>query len=120
MLERMRQIDTLNHWQQATVKKYGPLLRFLQQFESQFGVQILKSTQLCRPPRTPAIPLMWAELDYSLRNRKGKDGTYNRISYGTVRQIRSAAGMFYTLDMQAAYLQQVIRDSAGRRVLAFQ
>jgi hypothetical protein len=60
---------------------------------------------------------MWAELYYSLRNRRGKDGTYNRISYGTVRQIRSAAGMFYTLDMQAAYPQQVIGDSARRSLV---
>jgi hypothetical protein len=54
---------------------------------------------------------MWSKLYYSLQNTKGKDSTYHRIGLGTVRQIRSAAGMFYTLNMQAAYPQQVIRDS---------
>jgi hypothetical protein len=41
----------------------------------------------------------------------------DRIGYGTVRQIRSAAGMFYTLDMQAAYPQQIIRDSARQNLV---
>jgi hypothetical protein len=118
MLERMRQIDTLNNWQRDTLKKYGPLLKFLLRFERQFGVQILKKSRLSQPPRTPAIPLMWSELYYSLRNTKGKDGVLHRIGLGTIRQIRSAAGMFYTLDMQAAYPQRVIRDS-HRRSLVF-
>jgi hypothetical protein len=117
MLGRMRQVDTLNHWQRETLKKYGPLLRFLLRFERRFQVQILRPTVLTRPPRTPAIPLMWAELYYSLRNSKSRDGTYDQISYGTVRQIRSAASMYYTLDMQVAYPQQVIRDSARRSLV---
>jgi hypothetical protein len=99
------------------MKKCGLLLRF-QQFENQFGVQILKLTQLCWPPKTPAIPLMmWAKLYYSLRNRQGKDGTYDCISDGTVWQIGSATGMFYTLDMQVTYPQQMIWDSARRSLV---
>jgi hypothetical protein len=60
---------------------------------------------------------MWSELYYSLRNTKGKDGTSHRIGLAMVRQIQSAAGMFYTLDMQAAYPQQVIRNSNRRSMV---
>jgi hypothetical protein len=37
MLERMQQIDTLNNWQQDTLKEYDPLMKFLLWFEMQFG-----------------------------------------------------------------------------------
>jgi hypothetical protein len=113
----MRKINTLNNWQQKTLQKYGPLLQYLMRFEKRFGVKILHPTPLSRPPCTPAIPLMWSELYYSLRNTQGKDGEYHRIGFGTVRQIRSAVSMYYTLDMQAAYPRQVLRDSAKRSLV---
>jgi hypothetical protein len=55
---------------------------------------------------------MWSELYYSLCNTKGRDAESQQISFGTVCQIRSAVGMYYTLDMQATYPQQVLQDLA--------
>ena len=100
MLERMRMIDTLNLWAKNTVKKYGTSLRYLQRFGNHFGVRPLQPSALVAPPCSPAVSLQWALLYYSLRTKKGKDGEIYRIGFGTTRHIKSAASMYYTLDMQ--------------------
>jgi hypothetical protein len=89
ILERIRQIDFMSGWSLNTLKKYGPLLRYLDRFQQQFGVPVLRPTPLLRPPTSAAIPLCWAELmyQYSLRMTKGRDGEMTRVKYGTVRQI---------------------------------
>jgi hypothetical protein len=110
MFERMRMIDSLNWWQQTTLKQYSPHLKYLERFGSHYGVGTLVASPLKRPPVSPSTPIMWALLNYSLRtNREG-----DRIKHNTVRAIKSAASIYYTLDMQMAYPRQVLRDSLRR------
>jgi hypothetical protein len=85
-------------------------LRFLLRFQTHFGVKVLTPSILARPVQTPAIPLVWSELYYSLRQTKGDDGLFHPICFALVRPLRSAAALYYTLDMQAAYPRQVMRD----------
>jgi hypothetical protein len=114
MLERMRMIDGLSYWSKQTLSKYGPYLRYLHRFGDNFGVRPLQPSTLVAPPCSPAVSLQWAELYYSLRSTKGRDGETRRIGFNTARQLKSAASMFYVLDMQNVYPRQVFRDRSGR------
>jgi hypothetical protein len=85
-------------------------LRYLEGFGRHYGVGTLVASPLARPPISPATPIIWALLNYSLRvNREG-----DRIKHNTVRAIKSAASIYYTLDMQMAFPRQVLRDSQRR------
>jgi hypothetical protein len=106
MFERMRMIDAMNWWQHRTLKQYGPHLKYLYQFDCHYGVSLLSPSKLARPPWTPAIPIMWSLLNYSLHHKKEGD----RIRHQTVRGIKSAASLYYTLDMHIAYPRRVLRD----------
>jgi hypothetical protein len=107
-LERMRMIDCRNSWQQGTLSKYGGRLRYLQAFAHRYQCAILAPTQLTAPPVTPAIPLQWAQLGFSLRtNRAGE-----RVKFGTVRQLRSAANMYYMVDSQLAYPHHTMKNKS--------
>jgi hypothetical protein len=111
MFERMRMIDSMNWWQHRTLKQYyRPHLKYLFQFDHYYEVQTLKPSTLTHPPITPAIPMMWALLNYLLRHNKEGE----RIKHGTVRGIKSAASLYYALDMQMAYPRQVLRDGQHR------
>jgi hypothetical protein len=92
MLERMHLIDTISWWQKSTMKKYGPYLSYLLRFKARYEVPLLEPSFLASPPRSEAIPLVWAQLLYSLRNFDG-----HHIKFGTIRALRSAASIFYTL-----------------------
>jgi hypothetical protein len=65
-------IDFKSYWSNNTLKKYGPKIKHLQKFERMYSVTVLTSTSLLRPPYTPAIPLQWAEFQYSYSNYEGK------------------------------------------------
>lgn len=117
MLERMRMIDNLSFWAKTTLQKYGPYLRYLHRFGTHFGVRPLQPSLLSAPPRSPSVSLQWALLYYSLRTKKGKDGEVHRIGFNTTRQIKSAASMYYVLDMQDTFPRQVLRDRAGRGLI---
>jgi len=56
MLERMRQLDTMNEWAESTLTKYGHKIERFFTFEDQFGVSPLGPTKLTHPPITPAMP----------------------------------------------------------------
>ena len=99
MFERMRMIDSLNWWQLKTLKQYGPHFRYLEGFGKFYGVGTLVASPLKRPPVTPAIPIIWSLLNYSLRVNKEGD----RIKNNTVRAIKSAASVFYAIDLQNAF-----------------
>lgn len=95
-LERMRLIDVANSWAENTYKAYNTKMGYLRLFEHQHpGLKVLPRPVLDRPPDSRSIPLAWAEEAYSLKASpiKGKD----RVSYGTTRQIRSAAGWAHTV-----------------------
>jgi hypothetical protein len=113
MFERMRMIDSMNWWQHRTLQQYGPHLKYLCQFDHYYEVKTLDPSVLVRPPITPAIPIMWALLNYSLRNNKEGE----RIKHNTVRGIKSAASLYYSLDMQMAHPRQVLRDGQQRGIV---
>jgi hypothetical protein len=114
MLERMRMIDCRSGWKSTTLQKYGGRLRYLQAFGNQYGVPVLEPTVLQQPPVTPAIGLQWSQLAYSLRTK----GSGARIKVSTVRQLRSAASMFYLVDTQTAYPRRAMRDGQRRMHIA--
>jgi hypothetical protein len=104
-VERMRLIDVMNWWQHGTMQTYGPYLRFLGRFDHRYGTSVLQATRLRRPPSSSSIPLMWAQLLYSLRVHKGE-----RIKFNTIRQLRSAAASFYTWDLHHVYPGRIRRE----------
>jgi hypothetical protein len=110
----MCQIDFLHNWGRKTMRQYRGKLRFLLRFQTHFGVKMLAPSTLARPVQTPAIPLVWSELYYSLRQTKGNDGTYHPIRFASVQPLRSAAALYYTLDMQDTYPRRVMRDRHHR------
>lgn len=96
LLERVRILDLANSWASNTYKAYGPKLNFLQQVEGQHpGLEFFPQQPPSSPPANGAIPIAWAELLYSLRrsNRPDRD----KVSFGTIRQVRSAACWRYTI-----------------------
>jgi hypothetical protein len=115
MLERMRQIDFMSVWKRPTLRQYGRKLRFVQSFEARFQGRVLRPTTLVRPLDSPAIPLVWSELYYSLREHKGRDGEVRPIKFASVRPIRSAVAHFYTMDMQSAYPPRRVMHDHHRR-----
>jgi hypothetical protein len=94
LLECMRVIDTLSWWQKSTMAKYCTYLQFLARFEQRYGVEILRAKPISKPPNSPEIPLMWAQLLYSLYTHKGQ-----RIKFNTVWMLRSAVSLHYTWDL---------------------
>jgi hypothetical protein len=117
MLERMRQVDVLNAWSTNTMKKYGPYLRWMCRFGHQFGVNPLQVAPLDCPPNSAAIPLVWAELMYSLRTMVGRDGKRQRILYNTVRGLRSAAAWYHSMHLLYTYPGRVVRDRFRRGMI---
>lgn len=90
-LERMRMLDLANSWATNTYSSYNGKLRFLSSFEGLHpGVALLPRPDVLYPPRHPSIPLAWAEESFTLRQGGGPTG--GNVSFGTTRQLRSAAG----------------------------
>ena len=94
MLERMRMIDTANHWRDGTTKVYHRLLRKLHEFQEWSSIATLAVPALSSPPKSACFGLMYAQLRYSVEGKGHK--------FQTVRQLRSAAAAWYT----TARLQQ--------------
>ena len=95
-LERMRILDVANSWSEGTYKAYSSKLKYIRQFEGLHpGLNVLSQEDPLAPPRTEAIAIAWAELLYSLResNRPDRD----TVSFGTIRQLRSAVGWDHTV-----------------------
>lgn len=100
-LERMRILDMAHYWSKGTHSAYQTKLRAIQQFSSMYGVPILKTTPLSRPPATSDIPLLWCQEAYSLREPSARRARQDElfVSYAAVRQLRAAASQFYAWDM---------------------
>lgn len=121
MLERMRLIDSINSLSRGTHKSYQSKMRVIRAFEGTFGVPVLRLSPVSQPPTSSAIPLMWAQQRYALQPARWsrKPSAHNQdirstVTYGTVRGLRSAASMFYRLDMQTAFPGSVFLDQAQR------
>jgi hypothetical protein len=104
-LERMRIIDMANYWSQGSIKTYASKIIAITRFERIFGIQILPSVTLRRPPTGQSIAIMWVQEFHSLRKRPTTRDPHSEshVSFGTVRQIRSAAAHRLTW-------QQIITD----------
>jgi hypothetical protein len=116
MLERMRMIDVISNWRTTTLGQYAPTLRSLQSFEKWSGVPTLVPTTLTRPPTGPIYGIMYAQL----RSTLPKPGHEEGIKYNSSRKLRSAASMWYNLDMQMCYPAQAMRDQQRRCYLTVQ
>jgi hypothetical protein len=114
-LERMRILDVAHAWTKGTYTTYSSKLAYLKRFESLHGLVLLEGPLVDRPPRTRAIPIMWAELAYSLRTVT-KAGVDRPISFGTIRQLRSAAAQHLLLGWTIAKAGEVHIDSRANVV----
>jgi hypothetical protein len=114
LLERLRIIDTASWWAKRTVTKYKPSLDFLSRFGSRYSIHMLVATIIRRPSRSESISLIWAQLLYSLRvNNDGE-----RIKFGSIRALHSAASVFYSLDQQAMFPGRLRRDKKRNELCA--
>jgi hypothetical protein len=96
-LERMRLLDVAHAWTGGTYRTYKGKLNYLARFQlSHPGIRLLGVEGGSKPPSGRSIPLMWAELDYSVRGAVKGDHTQG-IAFGTVRQLRSAAAHHWGL-----------------------
>ena len=115
----MRLIDVAHRWAASTLQNYQQRLRVLQDFEKDFDVSILHHVQLERPAVSPAIPLTWAQLRYSLRPSTAPGNEDSAVSFNTVRQLRSAASHFATLNLLASHPEQAqMNPRTGQIVVA--
>jgi hypothetical protein len=117
MMERMRMIDMASHWADSTMKKYGGKLGYLQRFGIHYGVKVLDAPALMVPPQSPAVPLAWATLLYSLRQTRRRDGEMANLKYSAIRGLRSAASWYYRMDMLARYPRRVMQDKTRRGMI---
>ena len=116
--ERMRLLDVMNSWSTGTHEQYQSKMRVVREFERAYGVCIFPLTPVPHPPITPAIPLGWCQQQYSLRrsSRAHSGDPKSKVSYGSTRAIRSAANLFFKLDLQTAYPGAVLLDRAQRTI----
>jgi hypothetical protein len=123
MLERMRIIDMAQNWAQGTITTYRSKIKMIRQFETAYGCPILQTPTLSRPPANEAIPLMWVQQHYSLQTKKWSRSTKdiapeeNRVSFNTIRGLRSAASLYGTWHSMLAYPGKVIREKDSLRPL---
>jgi len=99
-LERMRILDMAHAWSLGTHGQYQTKLNAIRAFEQRFGVSVLSISPLHTPPNGPEVTLSWTQEQYGLR--QGKLGT-DRVTYGTIRTLRSAASQFFAWDSMVAH-----------------
>jgi hypothetical protein len=89
----MRIIDMANYWSQGSMKTYSSKLTALSRFEKTFEVAVFHPLSIVRPPTGQSIPLMWAQEFHSIQRRPQSRDPHadTHVSFGTIRQIRSAA-----------------------------
>jgi hypothetical protein len=102
MLERVRIVDTTNHWAYDTLKTYNSKFNVIREFEKTFLVSVLPHTPLSHPPCGPSIRLMWAQERYSLYPARWHHHSTEKdslVKFATVRGLRSAASHHWTWDL---------------------
>jgi hypothetical protein len=124
-LERMRMIDTIHHWSVGTHQSYSGKMRFTRRFESHFGVEVVPTPQLDKPPSSHSIRTMWVQEFYSLQparwSRKAmeSDPTLSqRVTYNTIRGLRSAVSMAARLNLMVTHPDRVYLDQSHRAVVS--
>jgi hypothetical protein len=109
-LERMRLLDTMNRLSEGSMKTYKYPIRRLQGFEVQYGVSILRPTEILRPSTSSCIPLMWAQLDHTLHPGKQEGST---VKYSSSRADRSAASAYFQWDLAMSRPEQAMTAGKG-------
>jgi len=95
-LERARMLDVANSWSAGTYQAYKSKIAYLAKLEQAHpGLKLLARPNPSQPPVSEATTLAWAELAYSLRTSSRPDR--DTVAFGTVRQLRSAAGWNQTI-----------------------
>jgi hypothetical protein len=110
VLERARLIDMVNSWSEGTHARCQGHLRYITNFETQFGVAILSPTLLLSPPHSAAIPAMWAQQRYARQPSPSARRQGASLAFGTVRGIRSAVSQFHQWDWHVAYPDRAVQD----------
>jgi hypothetical protein len=116
----MRLIDMDHNWAFGTHKSYQSKLRILGDFERSFQVPILQPKSLEHPPRSPSIPLMWAQECYSLypaRWKRYSNAPSNTVVFGSIRGLRSSASQLYALELLTANPDRIMMDTKSRHVV---
>jgi hypothetical protein len=112
----MRLIDMAHNWSLGTHGTYQTKLRIIRNFEQRYGVHVLRSTPLRRPPSGLDISLMWCQEAYGLRKSpiKRHEGSDLNLAFSTIRQLRSAASQFLTWDMMVSRPERAFMDQQRR------
>lgn len=109
-LERMRMLDVAHAWASGTYSTYRSKLNYLASFQQQHpGMRLMGTDKAAHPPSPRSIPLMWAELDYSVKGRP-KNKEERHIAFGTIRQLRSAAAHHWGLGWLITRAGEVVLD----------
>jgi hypothetical protein len=109
-------VDVIGNWRTTTLGQYAPSLRQLQTFQEWSGIPTLVPTALEKPPTGPIFGIMYAQL----RSTLPKKGQTEGIKFNSCRKLRSAASMWYNLDMQLCFPTQATRDQHRRCYLTVQ
>ena len=93
-------IDIAWTWARGTHRTYQSQFNKIRKFEDEFDVSVLVPQKPDRPPSSRDIPLMWCIEANALRNVRhvSRGNSIGPISFGSVRQIRSAASQYYQWD----------------------
>jgi hypothetical protein len=89
-LERMRILDMAHSWARQTHSAYQGKLRLLHGVASALGVPLYSPSPLPHPRSGVDITLMWCQEAYSLQQGASRLGPNNPVSFGSIRQLRSA------------------------------
>ena len=115
-LERIRLLDIAWSWARGTHRTYQTQFNFIRKFESSFSVPVLSAAPLSLPPSSPDIALSWCMEHRATQEVRAasRGSSVGPISFGTVRQLRSAAAQFYQLDAIVAHPQSSHINREGR------
>ena len=122
-LERMRMLDTIHNWAPTTLSNYKGRIRQIQRFGETFRVPILATPLLESPPISEGISLMWAQQHYSLQPRQRERfkelaaDDNGRVSFGSVRHIRSAASLHQAWIKMVRNPGRVILDPSDKPIV---
>lgn len=100
VLERIRMIDIAWTWARGTHRAYQTQFNKIRKFENEFDVPVLVPHRPKRPPSSRDIPLMWCIEANTVRSVRhvSRGNSLGPISFGAVRQVRSAASQYYQWD----------------------
>lgn len=110
----MRMLDMAHSWSAGTHDQYQLKLNAIRRFEKGYqGVVVLRQTPLSRPPNGSEVTLAWVQEKYSLRS--GKKG--EPVTFGTIRQLRSAASQYFAWDMMVSRPGAAVLDPKSHQLV---